>query len=203
MTSRLVRIGAAVLGALGCLAGTSAPVSAGDEGGSRVVLHDALGDVWRVNLRTSEAVEAGRIPHADVRRTAVAHTNHAVVVRMRFSDLRRSGRSWYWTGITVAPGEFRFVRLTSAPGQRAGRAVLLEEPGGARIACPGLWHAIDYAADTVRVRVPRRCVGSPDWVRVNVGSSYETEPGSRYRYGDNPHNDSLYSNFGTVRLYTD
>lgn len=203
MSSRRVTIGAAVLGALACLAGTAAPVSAGDEGGSRVVLHDRVGDVWRVNVRTSEAVEAGRVPHVDVRRTAVAHTNHAVVVRMRFSDLRRSGRSWYWTGITVAPGEFRFVRVTSAPGRRAGRAVLLEEPGGARIACPGLWHAIDYAVDTVQVRVPRRCVGSPDWVRVNVGNSYETEPGSRYHYGDNPHNQSLYSNFGTVRLSTD
>ena len=36
------------------------------------------------------------------------------------------------------------------------------------VECNGLRHRIDYAANTVRISVPRRCLDRPRWVRVGA-----------------------------------
>lgn len=72
-----------------------------EEGPSRAVLKDRAGDVWRVNVRTSEWTKVGRLPAADVRRAVVSHRSHVVLVRMRFVNLRRVGWQSYDVGLTT------------------------------------------------------------------------------------------------------
>ena len=177
------------------------PAAAGEARPSRVVLHDAAADVWQVDVRTSEWTEVGALPAADVRKAIVRHTPLAVTVRMRLADLRRVGRQGFAAGFVTREG-ILFSRVLAAPGNRAGRYVLRDEPGGTRIPCPGLTHRLDYAEDLVTMRVPRSCIGNPPWVRVNLGNTLVLgdEPPRRH-LADNPHDASPYSNVGTRRLY--
>ena len=188
--------------AVTAVVGTAAPVAvAGAERPSRVVVRDGTGDVWKVNLRTSHWTLAGDRPTADVRRAVVRHRSGAVVVRTRFENLRRVGVQSHAAGLTTDDGDF-FVEVTSRPGKRSGRRALYDGPGGERIECAGMSHRIDYAAETVKVRVPRSCLRDPRWVRANLGNRLVVgERPDRRHYADNPHDDGAYSNVGTRRVY--
>lgn len=183
-------------------AAVTAPAAAtGDEPPTRVVLRDGTGDVWKVNMRTSRWTFVGDRPAADVKRTVVSHRPHAVVVRQRYDDLRRIGTQRYWTGIVTRRGDF-FLEVTSRNGSRAGRHTLYDGVAGDKRACRRLSHDIDYAADVVRVRVPRSCLDRPKWVRVNIGNLLVTgEKPNRKFYADNPHNADPYSNVATRRIF--
>jgi hypothetical protein len=172
-----------------------------EEGPSRAVLKDRAGDVWRVNVRTSEWTKVGRLPAADVRRAVVSHRSHVVLGRMRFVNLRRVGWQSYDVGLTT-PRAIFFATVTSTPRARAGRHALSDGPSGTPVTCSGLSHRIDYAADLMTVRVPRSCLAHPRWVRANLGNRLVLgERPHRRHYADNPHNRFPYSNFGTRRLY--
>jgi hypothetical protein len=183
-------------------AAVTAPASAADEEPpTRVVLRDGTGDVWMVNMRTSHWTFVGDLPAADVKRAVVSHRPHAVVVRARYDNLRRIGTQRYWTGIATRRGDF-FIEVASRPGSRAGRHTLYDGVAGSKLSCGRLSHDIDYAADVVRVRVPRSCLDRPRWVRVNIGNLLVTgQKPSRKFYADNPHNAKPYSNFATRRLF--
>lgn len=174
----------------------------GSESPSRVVLRDGTGDVWKVNVRTSAWRKVGELPAADVTRAVVRHRSDTVVVRVRFVDLRRTGRQTYWTGIET-PRDTFYTELVSRRGARAGQLTLFDGPAGARLPCAQLAHRIDYAADLVAVRVPRSCLGTPRWVTANIGNILVlgARPHRRH-YADNPHDDGPYVNQGTRRLYT-
>jgi hypothetical protein len=168
---------------------------------SRVVLRDGTGDVWRVNVRTSAWTHVGDLPPADVRRAVVTHRSGAVVVRSKFENLRRIGRQSYWTGLATPDSSF-FAEVVSRPGARAGRHELVDGSTYAEVACAGLSHRIDYATETVTLRVPRTCLGSPRWVSANLGNILVVgERPHRRHYADNPHNRQPYSNTGTRRIY--
>lgn len=174
---------------------------AGDEPTTRVVLSDGTGDVWRVNVRTSGWTLVGDLPAADVTRAVVSHRRHAVVVRSRYDDLRRIGKQTYWTGITTPRGDL-FSEVVAEPGSRSGQQTFYAGAAGAELDCRSMSHDIDYAADVVLVRISRRCLDNPRWVRVNTGNILmRSQKPRREFYADNPHNADPYANFGTRRLF--
>jgi hypothetical protein len=166
---------------------------------SRVVLRDGTGDVWKVNPHTSAWTLVGDLPAADVRRVVVSHRDRSVMLHVRFENLRRIGVQTYWAGVATPGGDF-YVEVTSRPGTRAGRHVLYDGPAGTGIGCARLSHRIDFTTDTVTVRVPRRCLGGPSWVKVNTGNTLVVGDPARH-YADNPHNRQPYANVGTRRIY--
>lgn len=194
--------------AVTALSATAAPVAvAGQDDSqdkpSRVVLRDGTGDVWKVNMRTSHWTPVGDRPAADVLRAVVEHRSRVVVIRARFENLRRTGVQIYWAGILTPDDDF-FTEVKARPGNRAGRHTLYDGPGGERIDCSGFSHRIDYANDTVKVRVPRTCLDGPRWVRANIGNLVVVgDKPHRRSYADNPHDDGPYSNVGTKRIYRD
>lgn len=194
--------------AVTALSGTAAPVAVvvqdtGKDKPSRIVLRDGTGDVWKVNMRTSHWTPVGDRPAADVLRAVVQHRTRSVVVRARYENLRRIGVQNYWVGIKTPEDDF-FTEVKARPGNRAGRHALYDGVAGERLDCAGFTHRIDYATDTVTVRVPRSCLDGPRWVRADIGNLLVVgDRPHRRGYADNPHDDGPYSNVGTKRIYRD
>jgi hypothetical protein len=161
-------------------------LAAGDEPLSRIVLRDAARDVWGSDDPDEEPSKVGAYPVADVRRAVVAHRANALVVRMRFANLRRVGEQYYPVFITMPDGWYNVAFVITRPGHRRGTHHL------AQARCRDFTHKVDYANDVVILRIPRKCLGNPEWVRVSM-DNYVTFGGSWFEgdwdeiYFDNPH----------------
>ncbi len=188
--------------ALSPLTGVVAPAGA-ENLTARVVLGDATGDVWSIaEGENAELTQEGDEPTADVERAVVRHGRYRVVVRMRFTNLRRLEPQSYIATI-VSRGDYGALFLSAGPRRWKGRHVLVDEQFG-RVKCEGLRHTIGYDTDRVRVAIPRNCIDRPAWVRVEL-SNYmfrgETE-GELREITDNPHSSGHAASL-TERLYRD
>ena len=70
------------------------------------------------------------------------------------------------------------------------------------VKCPSLGHRIDYDTEQVTMSIPRRCLGRPRWVRVDMSNFMfrgETEADFQ-EITDNPHSADPDSSL-TRRLY--
>jgi len=162
---------------------------------SRTMIRDPAADVWL--LRGTARPVRVRLPSLDLRRVDVRHLDSAVLVRLRFTALRRSDRPMYDLGLRTAQGRF-FVDVGLVEGRAARRPQRFVSPSGDAVSCPGFRAAADLARHTVSVRVPRPCLGDPAWVSARVLVSEPLEGGVAY---ENPHNSRPFSEFGTGRLY--
>jgi hypothetical protein len=150
---------------------------------TRVVLRDRSGDVHRMVPPDTSSYPFGEFPAADVTRAVVTHRPAAVVVLMRFVDLQRLGTQLYWVDFRTPDLQYR-ARLQSEPGARQGRKTFEEQ--GVVTRCSGFTRRIDFARDVVRMRVPRACLGDPDWVRVELLNTLEVGD-KGLLYIDDPH----------------
>jgi len=135
---------------------------------------DATGDVWEL-LRDSEGYEvgwdqAGSPDNADVIATDARHGKHRIVFTVHFAELARGPK--HNPFITQSRMVFNHgpgvtVEVHTEQGWR-GRSFLFSQVTGNRVRCHGLRHEIDYAANTVKMWVPRSCVHRPRWVRYSV-----------------------------------
>ena len=179
------------------VAGTAPATSAGDERPSRVVLRDGPGDVWKFDLKTEEAVRLESFPRADVTRAVVAHRPAALIVRMRFVDLRRVGVQLYWVDIRTRFNYFQAI-VSSKPGNRRGKRSFEGDDGSK--SCEGFTRKIDYIDDLVTMRIPRTCLVNPRWVRVGVYNQLSFNE-SGPNYWDSPFDHEFDAGGGTGRLY--
>ena len=152
---------------------------------SRVVLEDPTGDVWTPELGYQRAVEP---TVADVVRAVVWHSASHLVLRLRFADLRPVAGQQILAAQVVAQTGVHFAGIEVAPRRPQGSHYLIGPLGS--VACPGLRHRIDLEEDLLVLRIPRRCLGDPAWLRVSLDSYYY--PAGHQRDGaeviDNPHN---------------
>jgi hypothetical protein len=173
------------------------PAAHADVVASSVVLRDGPGDVW---TRVSDQEEPTRadFPAADVTRVLVSHGPAAVRVRMRFDDLRRVGIQRYVLEIGT-PRNVYFAHVVSAPRARRGTHRF---DSSRTSGCRGMTHRINYVRNVVTTRIPRRCLGRPQWVRVGLENTLTRDPGKhRTVFTDNPHNHGAFSDEVTRRLY--
>src|SRR4051794_19937841 len=105
----------------------------------------------------------------------------------------KSGRSF--TKRPFKPRNEYFAGVTSEPRARRGR----EEFEGATH-CRAMTHRIDYVNDVLRMRIPRRCLGRPRWVRVTLLNAVVNQRTETF-YVDNPHNHQAFPESSTRRLY--
>jgi len=181
---------------------TVAPAAHAVERPTGVVLHDGSRDVWEVHFAPegeSTATRAG-VPEADVTRAFIRHATFAVRIRMRFANLRRVGVQSYEVQIGT-PRNAYFAQVRSSPGARRGTHSF---DGGQGTGCRRMTHRIDYADNVVTMRIPRRCLGRPRWVRVGLTNALRVEGSNgegEHLYVDNPHNHGPFSDEVTRRLY--
>jgi hypothetical protein len=167
-----------------------------------VVLHDGSGDVWELHFAPEGESTATRadVPAADVTRAFVRHATSALRIRMRFANLRRVGVQFYNVQIGT-PRNVYFAQVRSAPGARRGTHSF---DFGEGTGCRRMTHRIDYADNVVTMRIPRRCLERPRWVRVGLENSLLIEGSNgeeEHVYTDNPHNHGSFSDEVTRRLY--
>ena len=99
------------------------------------------------------------------------------------------------------PSNAHFAQVTSAPGARRGTH---DFEGGNGTRCRRMTHRINYATNVVSIRIPRRCLERPRWVRVGLDNALLIEGSNgedQNVYMDNPHNHESFSDEVTRRLY--
>jgi hypothetical protein len=175
-----------VLTAAVMIAGAVPHAAAGSPKPSRAVLQDGAGDVWASLPSPLAFVPAppGHGRSTDFTRVLIRHRHRALGIHMKFVDLQPRGDQTVVIGLETPWLYMAMVRASSR-----GR----DEPHGlfnlvTEIDCPGFTYEIDYAADRISVRIPRSCIGEPEWVTVQMRSGLTGHP-TAPPYNDNPHND--------------
>ena len=147
---------------------------------------DPAGDVTADDLSGDDPVLDPEWRNGDITQLRVRHRHYRVTARLNFVELT-AGRRQPWMYHT-----FRF--LTSGGGglelsgtvgvNGGGRQGVWRLSDGRRVKCRGLRHTIDYQAETVRISVPRSCLGRPRWVRVGAKTSSFSEAQEVFRFDD-------------------
>lgn len=157
-----------------------APASAAE-----LALVDASGDMWAAG-DDGTAVASPGSTLGDVTRARVSYRGSTVELRLRFVDLARRGSYAQYAFVLQGRRDLRTreVVLETSPRHWSGRVRVFKPHGDLVTSCP-VAHDIDYAANTVRVRVSRDCLDRPGSVRANVNVHRADELGTFY--SDNPH----------------
>jgi hypothetical protein len=169
----------AVLTAVLLVVGVTAGAATADE----QVLRDPAGDMWRTQFAGGTA-EAPQMRLGDVRRAVFRHGRPDIVVRQRFTELRRAGRyAQYTVRLQSGSGQYREVVVSAAPRSWRGTVAVFNRRD--RVGCEAT-HRIDYAANTVVMTVPRSCLGDPERVRGAAANSWAHQRDDEF-LSDNPH----------------
>jgi hypothetical protein len=144
---------------------------------------DASSDVVLIHLDSDEdgtVVEDWE--NGDITRLRAAHGTHRVKVRLQFQDLQKRNVDGFNHFTRVRTDEKMFlIRLHAYRGWWAGESLLAAKR---LLKCRGLKHHIDYAENTVRVSVPRSCLGRPKWVRVGAATNSFVKGTDQLRFDD-------------------
>lgn len=136
---------------------------------------DARGDVTVFDDTTEqpEAVDP-TVRNGDVVRTVFRHTGRRISVRAKFADLAKQGDVRQdFLQLRTDEGQQRFVMVLAGRGGWAGETMMFRG-NGSDVACR-IRHRIDYADDVLTLSFPRRCAGSPRWVRLGFAAMTGTE----------------------------
>ena len=141
---------------------TAAPASA-----RRVAWSDPTGDMWVEDTNGGGTTTAPDATVGDVRRVVLRYTDHALWIRVRFVDLRRTGSSLGFKGdLRTSAGGSRYFSAFGSPGEWRG-ATELGGAGGARCR---MTVQFDYALNRIALRIPASCLHRPRWVQVTFAS---------------------------------
>jgi hypothetical protein len=158
-----------------------------------IALDDPPGDTWTYSDSTSGYTQVAQ-PAADLLAGRISHGRSAVQLRLSFDDLRRVGNQWYWFEIHTR-GQTSWFIVEARKGDYRGTDYQSIE--GEWVRMPGVSHRIDYGSDEVTLRVARRLLDDPPWVRVRVRFELGLPDGSFFT--DNPMNTGPTAQF-TPRL---
>lgn len=153
-----------------------------------VTIDDATDDVYLAKYDettdTTSYEPAGTQVNVDLDDVLVKHTTRKVAVTAHYVDLRRStNRYMYLLRLRTNEGLKRDVTVDTLMAGWDG-AVTFGKPNGAEVSCRGLGFAIDYAADIVSVKVPRRCLSNPRYVEAfTVGAGFSRGGDSYFDHG--------------------
>ncbi|MGZ8738099.1 MAG: hypothetical protein ACXWW7_13115 [Nocardioides sp.] len=166
------------------LVGALLPWGIGPAAAEDLTQVDVRGDMWAVS-EGGAVVPSPDTSQGDVTRARVSYRGNRVVVLLRFVDLAKRGA--YAQYALLLEGKDRRTRevvVEAGPKHWAGRVLVFKPHGDLVDDCPVARH-IDYAAETVRVRVKRTCLARPRSVGANVNVDLVDDDGV-FR-SDNPH----------------
>lgn len=178
----------------------------------RLAFTDRKGDVWSLDIEEMFNGEyesfsdlpfraEPRVANGDITRTVVSHRRHNVVVHVDFAELRRVGEfRGDFMRFRTDTGARRTVMLFAGMGHWRGEMEVLRA-GMRPVDCRSS-HRIDYDANTVEIRLSRKCLGDPRWIQMRAESGWARLQDNRV-YGDNAHNRSPVNYQFTQRLYAD
>lgn len=149
----------------------------------RLTVNDLAGDMTRVEEGGGNPQPAPGATVGDAVRTTFRHTAVRVVVRVRFTDLTRTGKRLnLWVDVRDVSGRTSILGVEATRADRDGHPILMNNRGR-DIAC-AVRHRISYRDDYIRVAVPRRCLGRPTAVKFRVLTEHVRRSWA-YAYLDN------------------
>jgi hypothetical protein len=149
----------------------------------RLGVADPRGDMTKVDEGGTDPRPAPAATNGDIVRSTFRHTDHRVVVRVRFADLRPTGKRLnLWVDLRDESGRLRTLGVEATRRDRDGHVILMTRRG-VDVPCR-VAHRIDYRANVVRASVPRRCLGTPRTVEFRVLSEHVRRSWA-YAYLDN------------------
>jgi hypothetical protein len=165
--NRPYRAAAAFAGAAALTAAGLAPATAADW-----VRTDPVGDVQSLTFDENTVEEPELLPapgnrNTDITEVVVRHRVNRVAVRLTLRNITgRSGLAVY--DIRTDDRNYMAIKML---GKREGSMPgwLLMRANGRFVRCSDVRRHVDRPADEAVVRIPRRCLGFPQWVRVGVG----------------------------------
>jgi hypothetical protein len=141
---------------------------------------DPVGDVARSPIGSSTYTLAPARIEGDITSMRVQHGRRAIWISIRLRDLTTTTNGNFHRLAIKSDRRYRAIALDAFPGHWAGTAVVTNIHGLA-VGCR-VRHRIDYVANAVGFRVPRRCLGhQPRWVRVGARTAVA---GANYAYAD-------------------
>jgi len=157
---RVLRVLRVLLVVLVC--GTAAVALAPASSADHIVRRDKRHDVVFLAEGGQPTLQPRRVD-PDVVRTRVAHRDHAIVIGLRFANLRRHQvRSLNVDFETDDRNRYS----VSLGWRRNGSTTVFIEHLPDVVDCPKLQQHVNVRRDLIRVRIPRGCLGAPRWVRV-------------------------------------
>lgn len=101
---------------------------------------------------------------ADITRTVVRHTARRVIVKVHFRDALARRAPAMYLNLTTPDTQFEvnYDKTSIEP--------LMILKRGRNVACKGAKSAFPLDADIATISLPRRCLGAPRWVRLQVGA---------------------------------
>jgi hypothetical protein len=147
-------------------------------------IDDATGDTYLAkydeSTDTSTYEPAGSQVNVDLDEVVVRHSARKVVATATYADLKRTGnRFMYLLRLRTNEGLKRDLTVETLMSGWNG-AVVFGKPNGSEVKCRGLGYAIDYVANTVTVKVPRRCLGNPRYVEAFTMAAGFSAAGDQY-----------------------
>lgn len=154
-------------------AAADAPVVARRAHVSQLRVTDPLHDLWAPVEANGPYGPAPERVDGDLTSLRVGHRDRRLVLRYAATTLPRLATDRYdlmiaGSGVRTPDGHYyvTYYGDSSRTGVMVGRAN--HEP----TRCRGVRSGVDWSAATVRVSVPRRCLGDPRWVQVASTLAY-------------------------------
>lgn len=111
--------------------------------------------------------------NGDLTSMTLRHGVHRVRLRLNYTALTLEPDSIQFHGVRLRTGHRNYeVSLFADPEHPQGQRLFRR--GNRILRCHGITSSIDYTDATVRFSVPRRCLGSPQWVRAGAGAGVLT-----------------------------
>jgi hypothetical protein len=111
------------------------------------------------------------------------------VVTTQWADLQKIGdRGELTVQFRTNEGLYASGWVLFTPKKWKGRSAVAEDRGP-KISC-GVSHSADYQKDRVVLKVPRKCLSGPKWIKVIVGSTWVVDDQG---YDDNVHNTEAFA----------
>ena len=160
---------------------------AGPASADQQKLNDPKGDVYRVaDDGTQGDVKQGQVPNTDITRSVVKHGPRAVGIVVKYVKLKKNFSEY-----------IQYDAELRVPNQGIYHAQILIDPtlktAGINFT-DGHYETLDCANAVAKVhpdegrviaRVPRKCLGNPEWIRFGASALSLTKAGSKKAYVDN------------------
>ena len=150
-----------------------------------LTIDDATGDTYLAkydeSTDTGTYEPAGSLVNVDLDRVVVKHTARVVRAKATYVDLKRYSDNaiMYLLQVRTNEGLKRELMVDTFMSGKNG-SVTFGKPNGDEVKCRGLDHVIDYAADTITVTVPRRCLSAPRYVEAFTVAAAISDQGDQY-----------------------
>jgi hypothetical protein len=134
-------------------------------------VRDARSDVLSVKERHGQDIftPAPARDHGDIAVFKVAHRSTAVVGTVKVRTLTRPDRL-FGAVLQLRTGQATYSVVVYRT--KVGEPFEAQFDGGGRHSCARLRYHLDYGRDTVKISVPRSCLGDPAWVRSRAVIDY-------------------------------